>query len=194
MESIDLWMLQQVCRQSRQWRDAGYPEIRISANLSHGLFQRKDLVETICRILDEEKLEASALELELTEAIIMDDVGHAMASLQALRAMWIHLAVDDFGTGYSSFSQLRRLPVHVLKIDRSFVQEITTNQEDRAIARAIIAMAQTLNLRTTAEGVEEQAQRDTLTELGCDEMQGYLISRPLPAAEMEARFLARPQR
>ena len=150
-------------------------------------------METICRILDEEKLEATALELELTEAIIMNDVSHAMASLQALRAMWIHLAVDDFGTGYSSFSQLRRLPVHVLKIDRSFVQEITTNQEDRAIARAIITMAQSLNLRTTAEGVEEQAQRDTLTELGCDEMQGYLISRPLPAVEMEARFLARTQ-
>ncbi|MEO5350626.1 MAG: EAL domain-containing protein [Magnetococcus sp. YQC-3] len=189
LEAIDLWMLRQVCRQSRQWRDAGYPPIRISANISPGLFRRKDLVESISRILDEEKLEATALELELTEAIIMDDVDHAMGSLQALRGMWIHLAVDDFGTGYSSFSQLRRLPVHVLKIDRSFVQEITTNREDLAIARAIITMAQTLNLRTTAEGVEEQAQRDTLTELGCDEMQGYLISRPLPAAEMAAKFL-----
>ncbi|MBF0179122.1 MAG: EAL domain-containing protein [Magnetococcales bacterium] len=194
IESFDLWMLENVCRQARQWRDAGYPHIRLSINLSHHLFGRKDLVELIRRALDENGLEPDALELELTEAIVMRDVTHAMSSLLSLREMWIHLAVDDFGTGYSSFSHLRRLPVHILKIDRSFVREITTNKEDAAITHAIITMAHTLNLRTTAEGAEEQAQRDLLTSLGCDELQGYLISRPVPAAEMEEKFLKSTQR
>lgn len=189
IESIDLWMLQRVCQQARTWLDAGYSTIRISVNLSQQIFQREDLVETIDRILDETKLESDSLELELTEAIIMRNVTHSMNSLKVLRNMWIHLAVDDFGTGYSTFSHLRRLPLHVLKIDRSFIREITSNHEDSAITHAIINMAHTLKLRTTAEGVEEQAQRDLLTELGCDEMQGYLISRPLPAEEFEAKFL-----
>ncbi|MBF0401865.1 MAG: EAL domain-containing protein [Magnetococcales bacterium] len=189
IESIDIWMLQQVCRQAKVWRSGCVPALRISVNLSHHLFQRKDLVRIVNQALDAAAVPSDALELELTEAIVMDDVSHAMAALSAMRNMWIHLAVDDFGTGYSSFAYLRRLPVHVLKIDRSFVREITSSQEDAAITRAIIDMARTLKLRTTAEGVEEQAQRDLLAALGCDEMQGYLISRPLPAAEFEAKFL-----
>lgn len=189
IEAIDLWMLQQTCQQSKTWRDKGYQPIRISINLSPPLFGRQDLVAIVQQALETAQLPPEALELELTEAIVMHDITHAMKSLHAFREMKIHLAVDDFGTGYSSFAHLRRLPVHVLKIDRSFVREITTNQEDAAITHAIITMAHTLNLRTTAEGAEEQAQRDLLTRLGCDELQGYLISRPIPAAEMEAKFL-----
>ena len=191
MESIDLWMLSQACQQARKWRDLGYPIIRISVNLSHQLFQRKDLVEVVNQTLDASNLKPESLELELTEAIIMGDSNHGLNTLKALRDMWVHLAIDDFGTGYSSFAYLRRLPVHVLKIDRSFVREITTNPEDAAIIKAIISMAHTLNLRTTAEGAEEQEQRDLLTQLGCDELQGYLISRPVPADELESKFLAK---
>ncbi|MBF0428683.1 MAG: bifunctional diguanylate cyclase/phosphodiesterase, partial [Magnetococcales bacterium] len=189
MESIDLWMLEEVCRQNKAWLDKGYLPLRISVNMSHHLFGRKDLVAIIKQTLEEANLSPHALELELTEAIVMNDVNHAMTALHTFREMSIHLAVDDFGTGYSSFAHLRRLPVHILKIDRSFVREITTNKEDAAITHAIITMAHTLNLTTTAEGAEEQAQRDLLTKLGCDELQGYIISRPLPAAEMESKFL-----
>lgn len=189
IEAIDVWMLKNVCQQAKKWRVIKTTPVRISVNLSHQLFQRKGLVKIVSQTLDEADLASDALELELTEAIVMNDVTHAMSALNALRNMWIHLAVDDFGTGYSSFAYLRRLPVHILKIDRSFIREITSSQEDVAITRAIIDMAHTLKLRTTAEGVEEQAQRDLLTALGCDEMQGYLISRPLPAAEFEAKFL-----
>ncbi|MBF0189597.1 MAG: EAL domain-containing protein [Magnetococcales bacterium] len=191
IEAIDLWMVREVCRQARQWLDEDRPPLRVSVNLSHHLFGRTDLVEVIRQILADCRLEPHLLELELTEAIVMHDVGHAMNALQAFREMGIHLAVDDFGTGYSSFSHLRRLPVHVLKIDRSFVREITTHREDEAITHAIISLAHTLGLRATAEGAEEQAQRELLTRLGCDELQGYLISRPLPAREMEERFLPR---
>ncbi|MBF0627965.1 MAG: EAL domain-containing protein [Magnetococcales bacterium] len=189
MEPIDLWMMRETCRQARQWLDEGRPPLRISVNLSHYLFGRDDLVAVIRDILEESGLKPHSIELELTEAIVMNDMGHAMKALHAFREMGIHLAVDDFGTGYSSFSHLRRLPVHILKIDRSFVREITTHKEDAAITHAIISLAHTLGLRATAEGAEEQDQRDLLTKLGCDELQGYLISRPLPAREMEARFL-----
>ncbi len=192
MEEIDLWMLKESCQQSRKWRDAGCLPIRISINLSHHLFGRPDLVALIQETLKEAQLPPEALELELTEAIVMNDVTHAMTSLHAFKALQIHLAIDDFGTGYSSFAHLRRLPVHVLKIDRSFIREITTNKEDAAITHAIITMAHTLNLRTTAEGAEEQEQRDLLTKLGCDELQGYLISCPIPANELAEKFLQCP--
>lgn len=143
MASIDILMLQQVCQQARKWRDLGYPIIRLSVNLSHQLFQHHDLLEIVNRTLDESNLTPASLELELTEAIIMGDSAHAMKTLKAIRDMWVHLAIDDFGTGYSSFAYLRRLPVHVLKIDRSFVREITTNPEDAIIAKAIISLAHT---------------------------------------------------
>ncbi|MBF0262452.1 MAG: bifunctional diguanylate cyclase/phosphodiesterase, partial [Magnetococcales bacterium] len=189
IEEIDLWMLEETCKQARTWLDRGHAALRISINLSHHLFGRHDLVMVVRRVLEENRLEPRHIELELTEAIVMNDVGHAMNTLHAFREMGIQLAVDDFGTGYSSFSHLRRLPVHILKIDRSFVREITTHREDAVITEAIISLAHTLGLRATAEGAEEQAQRDLLTELGCDELQGYLISRPIPAKELEERFL-----
>ncbi|MBF0215139.1 MAG: EAL domain-containing protein, partial [Magnetococcales bacterium] len=189
IESIDLWMVRESCRQARQWIDEGCTPLRLSVNLSHHLFGRPDLVATIEQIMTETGIESHSLELELTEAIVMHDVGHAMKALRAFREMGIHLAVDDFGTGYSSFSHLRRLPVHVLKIDRSFVKEITSHKEDAAITHAIISLAHTLGLRATAEGAEDPEQRELLTQLGCDELQGYLISRPLPADEMRSQFL-----
>lgn len=188
IEEIDLWMIEETCKQARTWLDQGHPPLRISINLSHHLFGRHDLVMVVRRVLEENRLEPRHIELELTEAIVMHDVGHAMNTLRAFRDMGIHLAVDDFGTGYSSFSHLRRLPVHILKIDRSFVREITTHREDAVITEAIISLAHTLGLRATAEGAEEPAQRELLTQLGCDELQGYLISRPIPARELAERF------
>ncbi|MEO5345180.1 MAG: EAL domain-containing protein [Magnetococcus sp. YQC-9] len=190
IEEIDLWMIAECCKQARIWLDQGHPPLRISINLSHHLFGRHDLVTVVRQLLDDTRIEPRQIELELTEAIVMHDVGHAMNTLLAFREMGIHLAVDDFGTGYSSFSHLRRLPVHILKIDRSFVREITTHHEDAVITEAIISLAHTLGLRATAEGAEEPAQRELLTRLGCDELQGYLISRPLPATELEQRFFA----
>ncbi|MEO5376221.1 MAG: EAL domain-containing protein [Magnetococcus sp. DMHC-6] len=181
IDELDIWILNESCRQARSWLDAGYPPLRISVNVSDRLFRRPDLIQQVNQALDRVKLSPSALELELTEAIVMDEMSNAIYTLKTLREMWIHLAVDDFGTGYSSFAHLRRLPVHVLKIDRSFICEISQNSEDAAITKAIIDMAHILNLTVTAEGVETKEQLKILTELKCDEIQGFLFGRPLPA-------------
>ena len=135
-------------------------------------------------------LEARFLGLELTESLLVNHQREDMDTLHALRATGLHLAVDDFGTGYSSFSYLKHLPLDALKIDRSFVREITTSPDDAAITTAIIAMAHALGLKVVGEGIETEAQRDVLLQQGCDEMQGYLFSRPV-VAEQLAQFLAR---
>ncbi|MBF0135996.1 MAG: EAL domain-containing protein [Magnetococcus sp. DMHC-1] len=195
IEEIDRWVLKEACRQNRVWRRQGFPAIRISVNMSHRLFRTPGLVQVVAQMLDDHELEADALELELTESIAMDEISNSIQILQSLRKMWIHLAVDDFGTGYSSFAHLRKLPVHVLKIDRSFIRDIAADTQDAAIAKAIIDMGHTLNLRITAEGVETEDQLRILTAQGCDEIQGYLISRPVMAADFEKLFhLSHPPR
>ena len=172
------WVLRQACAQNRAWQDAGLTPIRVVVNLSSRQL-RRSLPETVGRILQATGLEARFLGLELTESLLVNHQKEDTDTLHALRAMGLHLAVDDFGTGYSSFSYLKHLPLDTLKIDRSFVREITTSPDDAAITTAIIAMAHALGLKVVGEGVETAGQRDVLRGQGCDAMQGYLFSRPV---------------
>jgi CheY-like chemotaxis protein len=157
----------------------------MAANLSARQFQNLDLAGTVARILRETGLDPRFLELEITESLVMQDVESASALLGELKGLGVQLAMDDFGTGYSSLSLLKRFPFDKLKIDLSFVREVTTDPESAAIARAIIAMAHNLNLRVIAEGVETEGQLVYLRAHGCDEMQGFYFSRPLPAGDFE---------
>ncbi len=192
------WVLRQACAQNRAWQAAGLAPIRVVVNLSSRQL-RRSLAETVARALQDAGLEARFLGLELTESLLLNHQKEDTDTLHALRAMGLHLAVDDFGTGYSSFSYLKHLPLDTLKIDRSFVREITTSHDDAAITTAIIAMAHALGLNVVGEGVETAAQREVLREQGCDAMQGYLFSRPVPPEELvpllsKKRPAARPAR
>jgi diguanylate cyclase (GGDEF)-like protein len=185
---IGEWVLEQACAQGRTWQDAGLPTIRVVVNLSSRQLRRA-FPDTVSRVLQRTGLEARFLGFELTESLLVAHQREDMDTLHALRATGVHLAVDDFGTGYSSFSYLKHLPLDALKIDRSFVREITMSMDDAAITTAIIAMGHALGLHVVGEGIETEAQRQVLLEQGCDEMQGYLFSRPVPAEQL-ARVLA----
>ncbi len=174
------WILQSACLQNRAWQDAGLPRIRVGVNLSSRQL-KKNLTDTIGRALQISGLEARYLSLELTESVLVNHHREGTEALHALRAMGLHLAVDDFGTGYSSFSYLKHFPLDTLKIDRSFVREIAIQPDDAAITTAIIAMGHALGLRVIAEGVESEAHLTLLQKQGCDEVQGYLVGRPVPA-------------
>jgi diguanylate cyclase (GGDEF)-like protein/PAS domain S-box-containing protein len=177
------WVLSAACRQNRAWRAAGLPSFNISVNLSNRQFGHKDLIETVTRTLKDSEMDPSHLELEITESTIMQNPEKSIATLRQFKEMGIRISIDDFGTGYSSLNYLRRIPFDSLKIDRSFVMNINTSPDDAAIVRAIIAMAHSLKLRVIAEGVETEEQFAFLRELGCDEVQGYLFSKPLPEEE-----------
>jgi diguanylate cyclase (GGDEF)-like protein len=183
------WVLEEACRQNLAWQEAGLPPIRVVVNLSSRQL-RRTLPDVVARTLQTTGLESRFLGLELTESLLVKHHREDTDTLQALRAMGLHLAVDDFGTGYSSFSYLKHLPLDALKIDRSFIREVTISPDDAAITTAIIAMAHALELRVVAEGIETEAQRAVLRAQGCDDMQGYLFSRPVPA-EALAAFLAK---
>jgi diguanylate cyclase (GGDEF)-like protein len=174
------WILQSACLQNRSWQDAGLPRIRVSVNLSSRQLKRS-LTDTIGRALQISGLEPRYLSLELTESVLVNHQREGTEALHALRAMGLHLAVDDFGTGYSSFSYLKHFPLDTLKIDRSFIREIAIHPDDAAITTAIIAMGHALGLRVIAEGVETEAHLTLLQKQGCDEVQGYLVGRPVPA-------------
>jgi diguanylate cyclase (GGDEF)-like protein len=174
------WILQSACLQNRSWQDAGLPRIRVGVNLSSRQLKR-NLTETIGRALQISGLEPRYLSLELTESVLVNYHREGTEALHALRAMGLHLAVDDFGTGYSSFSYLKHFPLDTLKIDRSFIREISIQPDDAAITTAIIAMGHALGLRVIAEGVESEADLTLLQKQGCDEVQGYLVGRPVPA-------------
>src|SRR5215204_4221441 len=174
------WVLQNACLQNRAWQDAGLPRIRVSVNLSSRQLKRT-LTETVGRALQISGLEPRYLSLELTESVLVNHHREGSDALHALRAMGLHLAVDDFGTGYSSFSYLKHFPLDILKIDRSFIREIALQPDDAAISTAIIAMGHALGLRVIAEGVETDAHLTLLQKQGCDEVQGYLLGRPVPA-------------
>jgi diguanylate cyclase (GGDEF)-like protein len=174
------WILQSACLQNRSWQDAGLPRIRVGVNLSSRQLKR-GLTDTIGRALQISGLEARYLSLELTESVLVNHHREGTEALHALRAMGLHLAVDDFGTGYSSFSYLKHFPLDTLKIDRSFIREIAIQPDDAAITTAIIAMGHALGLRVIAEGVETEAHLTLLQKQGCDEIQGYLVGRPVPA-------------
>ena len=157
----------------------------MAVNVSARQFRQHDLKQSVARALESSGLDPTWLVLELTESTIMSDAHAATILLQELRAMGVHLSIDDFGTGYSSLNYLKRFPIDSVKIDRSFIKEITTNSDDAAIAEAVIAMAHSMRMWVTAEGVESLEQLELLRSLNCDEMQGYFISRPVPAEEFE---------
>jgi diguanylate cyclase (GGDEF)-like protein len=183
--SLGEWVLRTACTQNKAWQRAGLKPISVAVNLSALQFRQSDLVERVADILRETELDPTCLELELTESLVMQDVEKTIATLSRLKAMGIKLSIDDFGTGYSSLSYLKRFPIDTLKIDQSFVRDITTDPDDAAIAKSIISMAHDMQLRVIAEGVETEAQKSFLSLRRCDEIQGYLFSKPVPAVEFE---------
>jgi EAL domain-containing protein (putative c-di-GMP-specific phosphodiesterase class I) len=178
------WALREACRQISIWSDAGTAK-PISVNLSTHQFRLGNLADRILSIVEESRIDPSLLELEITESTLMQDEKIVIADLERLGAAGIRTSLDDFGTGYSSFAYLKRLPVDTLKIDRCFVTEIEANPDDAALTASIVSMGKALGLTIVAEGVETQGQRDLLAEWGCDEIQGYFYSRPLPVTELE---------
>ncbi len=179
------WVLHEACRQNKAWQDAGLPPMSICVNVSARQFAERDWVGRVASTLQKTGLEAKYLELELTESLIMQDVEQAIATMKQLQVLGVQLSIDDFGTGYSSLAALKRFPVARLKIDKSFIDNIPADENDKAVAGAVISLGQKLNLRVIAEGVETQEQIAFLRENNCDEMQGYCFSRPLPAGDIE---------
>ncbi len=182
------WVLRESCRQLAEWHEAKIRVPKISVNLSARQFAEGDLHQRIAQILEQSGVPAACLELELTESILMEDVANAMQTLSSLKQLGVFIAIDDFGTGYSSLNYLKQFPIDVLKIDRSFVDGLPHGEQDGQIARAIIAMAHSLNLTVIAEGVETLAQLDFLRGHDCDEVQGFLLGRPMPAHQFTALF------
>ncbi|MBZ0106804.1 MAG: EAL domain-containing protein [Sulfuricella denitrificans] len=182
---IGNWVLETACRQARAWQDAGLPPVRMAVNLSARQFRDPSLVPRVARVLVESRLAPELLELEITESTVMHDTEAAIATLKVLKDLGVTLSVDDFGTGYSSLSYLKLFPIDVLKVDRSFVSDATTNPDDAAIVRTIVNMAHSLGLSVIAEGAETVAQVAFLHYVGCNELQGYYFSRPLPQDEAE---------
>ena len=180
---IGEWVLRTACMQGKAWESAGLA-IRVAVNLSARQFREGDLAEKITAILRDTGLTPSLLEVEMTEGVLMQDTAQASATLDALHHMGLQISIDDFGTGYSSLSYLKRLPIDILKIDQSFVRDIHTDPDDRAIVTAVIALAHSLKLKVVAEGVETEDQLAFLRERACDFMQGYLFSRPIPADDV----------
>lgn len=191
---IGEWVLRTACAQQKAWQDvAEFPPLRMAVNLSARQFKQQDIVKMVSRALHETGCRAESLELEITESIIMESPEAAAETLYRLSEMGVHLAIDDFGTGYSSLSYLKRFPIDALKIDRSFVRDITTDADDAAIAKAVIALAHSMKLKVIAEGVETAEQLDFLREQQCDQMQGYYLSKPLPVEQIEKLLRCRPE-
>lgn len=181
---IGEWILKSACRQIKTWREQGYQVPYLTVNLSLRQFRDKSLVNTITRILGETGVESRFLKLEITESMLMHDVNEIVDILTRLNGTGIEISIDDFGVGYSSLAYLKCFPISMLKIDKSFVRDVVTDANDRAIIKAIIAMAQSLKMSVIAEGVETNAQLDFLKQQGCDYYQGYLYSKPLPVTEI----------
>lgn len=177
---IGEWVLRTACAQNRLWQEAGLPPIRVAVNLSGRQFQQQNLVRTIAQILQETSLDPHYLEIEITESVAVQNIEFTISVLEELQRMGIHVSIDDFGTGYSSLSCLKRFPLNTLKIDRSFIRDLALNSNDAAIAKAIVSLGQGLNLRVIAEGVENQEQLAFLCSIGCDGVQGYFFSKPVP--------------
>lgn len=177
------WVLREACTQARAWEKAMGKPVSVAVNLSARQFRQASLIEKVAAILEETSLSPACLELEITESMVMGQVEEVVSTLNRLHGLGVRLAIDDFGTGYSSLSYLKRFPVHVLKIDKSFVDGIPGDPDDTSIVATIISMAHDMKLKVVAEGVESGAQLAFLRQRGCDEMQGYFFSRPVPARE-----------
>ena len=179
------WVLEQACAQAKAWQESGHPRICVAVNLSARQFQQQDLVRTIARILKEARLDPECLELEITESYAMQNADFTISVLRDLKQMGVRVSIDDFGTGYSSLSYLKQFPIDTLKIDRSFVRDLSAATNDAAIADAVIALAHGLKLLVVAEGVETREQLAILKKHRCDRMQGFLFSPPVPADKFE---------
>jgi diguanylate cyclase (GGDEF)-like protein/PAS domain S-box-containing protein len=190
---LDEWVLRTACEQNKAWQDMGLPPLRISSNLSARMFRQTGLAGMIARVLDETGLNPDFLDLELTESSVMSNAELAIETLRSLKKLGVHISIDDFGTGYSSLNYLKKFPADYLKVDQSFVREATVDPHDAAIVRAIITLAHSLDLKVIAEGVETEEQLEFLRLLKCDEVQGYLLSKPIPAEEFKKRFLDRTE-
>jgi diguanylate cyclase (GGDEF)-like protein len=183
---IGNWVLREACKQLRKWHEAGLPRVRMAVNISALQFARDDFADTVANTFSECGLEPEHLVLELTESVIMEDYASVVSQMNLLRQCGVHIAMDDFGTGYSSLSYIHRIPVDVLKIDRSFIERLTESDGTRPIVEAVIAMAKHLGLQVVAEGVETVEQHRILEQAGCQGFQGYLFARPMPPDEAES--------
>jgi EAL domain-containing protein (putative c-di-GMP-specific phosphodiesterase class I) len=190
IEPLTWWMLRESLRELRRWHDNGY-DVTLAVNLSARSLLDTEIADRFDRLLEETGVSPSSLEVEITESCIMADADRAERILRKLSALGISISIDDFGTGYSSLSRLKTLPVHTVKIDRSFVKNLCTDEDDEAIVRSTIELARNMGHRVVAEGVEDLETWDRLIELGCDHVQGYYLSRPLPADKCRAWMMGR---
>jgi EAL domain-containing protein (putative c-di-GMP-specific phosphodiesterase class I) len=184
------WVMKTACIQLKDWMDRKGCNLRVAVNLSGRQLDNGGLVQRVSQALKVSGLPPENLELEITESAIMENAESVISVLEDLRAQGIQLAVDDFGTGYSSLNYLKRFPINLLKIDRSFVSDILTDKNDSEIVSTIITLAHKMGLKVTAEGVETKEQKDYLRKEGCDYMQGYLLGKPVPATEFESLYLS----
>lgn len=182
---VGSWMIDSVCAQIALWQRSGLGSFQVAVNVSGQQIEGSGLIADIGNALERHKVDPKWLEVELTESSLMENTSHTITTLQTLKNMGVRISIDDFGTGYSSLAYLRRFPIDKLKIDIAFIREVTSNPQDAAIARAIIELAHSLDLKVIAEGVETPEQRAFLTENHCDQIQGYLVSKPLPLDELE---------
>jgi EAL domain-containing protein (putative c-di-GMP-specific phosphodiesterase class I) len=178
---IGHWVLRNACAELKRWRDAGLPEIRMSINMSARQLAEKNIVKYVSNILRDYGIPGHCLEIEITENTIMSDMDSIIHKLKNISKRGVYIAIDDFGTGYSSLSYLHKLPIHTLKIDRTFIKEVNMKQRGKSIVNTIVAMVKGLNLNVIAEGVETQQQLDYLQEIDCNEAQGFLFCKPLPS-------------
>lgn len=187
--SLGNWILEQACRQVVEWSRTAGRSFKLAVNLSARQFRQSDLIAEIERVIDITGIEPSCLELEITESILMGDIDSALRMMEQIRSLGVQLAIDDFGTGFSSLNYLKRFPINTLKIDQSFVRDLTVDSEDAAIVKSIIALGHSLQLSVVAEGVEDQSQLDFLQQHSCDVVQGYFISKPLSVDDFQKQVV-----
>jgi EAL domain-containing protein (putative c-di-GMP-specific phosphodiesterase class I) len=189
IRDIGAWVIRDACRQILEWRAAGFDPAPIAVNVSPQQFQEDNFTHSVAEIIGRNQLEPGMLELEITESTVMDDAEESISKLNIFRDMGLRISLDDFGTGYSSLSYLRRLPIHTLKIDQTFISSFCEESDTHAIVDATIILAHKLGIKVVAEGVETEEQRRLLRDMHCDALQGYLFSKPLNAELFAKRFL-----
>jgi predicted signal transduction protein with EAL and GGDEF domain len=185
---IGEWVIYEACRQNKEWQDKGYTNIKVAVNLSAKQFAEVDLPKVILNALERTKLEAKWLEIEVTESMVFQDINSTISTLNRIKEMGVYISIDDFGTGYSSLSYLGKLPIDILKIDRSFIKEIETDNSSLLVTNAIIKLAHSLDLDVVAEGVETVGQLTEIRKQECDIVQGYIFSKPLNQFEIEEKL------
>lgn len=190
---LDEIILRKACAQAVRWKQQGYPPLRLSVNISMFNFSKVDIVDRVNTIIKETGMDPTLLTIEVTESAMMNNPDMAKQTLLALHELGIRIALDDFGTGYSSMSYLKQLPFHFLKIDRSFIRDVTEDEKSAALVQTIIELSHSLNLQVVAEGVETEGQYHVLGKIGCNEAQGYWIGKPMPCVQFETEFITQRQ-